>query len=231
MVDTKDFDNRVKLAVDNYTKSSKVFVTLLIEAVEIFNGNSQNAGKISVLVNKLAPFPRLQSAAKAISAELCPVQFVEDDKGNFTASVSKTYSNLVKDSKDEKRADQSDKIKELSTINERFKTRLAKYKERSYNSLLATRNYDEVEQPNYFKPVKIDKLESKISDLATNLIAVAMLSNPAMTREEVITKLVAKVNAVVDSEVEAAKALIVAKTPIKPAATIDDVKKALETTK
>ncbi|EJR0729045.1 hypothetical protein NZP44_004520 [Salmonella enterica] len=225
MVDTKNFDNRVKVAVENYKKSSKPLVDLLVEAVEVFYADNLNASKISFFVNQLGAFERLQSAAKAISLELAPIQFKEDDKGMFIASVAESYANLKKDAKND-----TEKAAKLKAKDDSYKSALEEFKRANYNSLLASRKATS-NQPNYFKPVKIDKLESKISDLATNLIAVAMLSNPAMTREEVITKLVAKVNAVVDSEVEAAKALIVAKTPIKPAATIDDVKKALETTK
>lgn len=223
MVDSKNFDNRVKLAVESYKKSSKPLVTLLIEAVEIFYSDNLNASKISYFINQLGAFDRLQSAAKAISVELCPIQYKEDDKGIFTASVSESYNNLKKDAKNN-----TDKAEKLKIKDAEYKEALTKFKEADHNSLLASRK-SVTNEPNYFKPVKIDKLETKISDLATNLIAIAMLSNPALKREEVITKLVAKVNAVVESDIEAAKAVIVAKTPIKPAATIESVKEALKT--
>lgn len=217
MTDVKTFDNRVKLAVEQYKKSSKPLVGLLIEAIEVFYKDNLNASKISYFVNQLGAFERLQTAAKAISIELAPIQYKEDDKGIFTASVAESYANLKKDAKND-----STKADKLKAKDESYAKALADFKAADYNSLLASRKGDTT-GVSYFKPVKLDKLESKIGDLATNLIAVALLSNPKMTREEVITKLVAKINAVVDSEVEAAKTTITAKTPLKPAATIEDV--------
>ncbi|EEO8179060.1 hypothetical protein G7D34_003691 [Salmonella enterica] len=227
-VDVKNFDNRVKLAVESYAKSSKPLVGLLVESVEIFNADSNNAAKVAYFVNQLAKFPRLQAAAKAIAQELAPVQFVEDNNGVFKASVAESYKNLVKDSKDARdQAKQAKKVFELETLNNLYASRLKTYKERDYNSLLATRSYDEAKETNYFKPVKIDKLETKIKDLATNLIAVAMLSNPALTREEAIQKLTAKISGIVDSEIQTVKDAITDKTPLKPVKTTGDVANAL----
>lgn len=222
MVDVKGFDNRVKLAVEGYKKSSKPLVNLLIEAVEIFNGDSNNAAKISYFVNQLAPFPRLQAAAKAISQELAPIQFKEDENGVFTASVAKSYTNLVKDAKNNET-----KAAKLKEENDLYARRLAKYKERNYNSLLDTRDYGDGVTTKYFKAVSIDKLEVKIKDLATNLVAVALLSNPKMTREEVIQKLTAKISGIVESEISTVQEAILTKTPLAPQKTTGDVANAM----
>ncbi|EDK8707178.1 hypothetical protein GHH61_23615 [Salmonella enterica] len=209
-----DFNSRLIAAVDGYKKSSKDFVTLVIESATQFWDNSDNAQKATDLVNAVGAFGKLQSRIKTLIVEFCPVASVEDDKGVLKFSNSESWANLRKSIKDEKDATKKATLqKKLDEKKANYLASLEKFKDADLNSVF--KDYKE-NQDKFFTPyTKVDKATSKATSTGAELIARLMLSFSDMSLEDAKLKITSAINGLTSSEIESAKKAVLSKTPLK----------------
>ncbi|PNO65049.1 hypothetical protein [Serratia marcescens] len=205
---TNDFEKRLGDAVKNYKSASKPLVNLLIEAVENFWQHSHSCGKIENYVNAIGAFPRLQAAAKTTFILLAPVKLEENkENGNFKVSVDPAFTKLQAETKKKHIAEYADE--------------LAAYKKADLNSILSRETDKETA---FFTPVKLSKVTDTFATTAAKLMATAMLSDPKITKKDLIEKLTGALAGVIDSDIEKAKEAILKKKPLPPSK--DELEKA-----
>ncbi|EKE9051049.1 hypothetical protein OXE08_004516 [Salmonella enterica] len=217
MAPTQTFEQKLDSAVNNYNSSSKAFVELLIDAVDIYWKNSSNAGKIELLVNKLAAHTKLQTKVITLAKTFAPVDYVVDETTKDRKfSDSEAWKTLNKKIKDESNAE---KKKELTESKAKkvaaYKAALELFRVADVNSVFT--NYLKPDKK-YFTPYKkADKATSKATDTGADLIARLLLSFPEMTLEDAKTKITAAINGLTSAEIENAKKAVLDKTPLQSA--------------
>ncbi|ECO4492906.1 hypothetical protein FYF33_20205 [Salmonella enterica] len=199
------FTQKVKDTVTSLNNGEKTLVSLVAVCSDRWyldgkngaqKGDSGGAETIQNFVNALSDYPTKQKAAAKLFSKLVPVEIVISDEGIAKADNKIKLSALTDDQK----------------VN--YKAAIDAFKAANFPSLAAAVKSDG-KKDNSFKAVSLDKLKTKVSKTAATLVATALLSDENQNLEDVKAALAAAINGLTAAEIEAAKAEILKKKPLK----------------
>lgn len=201
-LDGKAFNAEVSKVVTSLKGADKSLVDLVAAAGYRWFDESKDRGSNNVienLITSLSDFPNMQKKTVAVLAKFVPITFEEkeNDDGTFSYTITTVIAL--------KALDEDAKANYIKAIDDFVSLKLIRITD--YGKKTAEDN------TRYFKPVKVTKAQEKVSNVGADMVARLILSGS--TFDDAKTKIAAAITGLTASEVETAKAAILAKTPIK----------------